>query len=82
MENKSLRTFFDVYKWGFFILCIRVKVDAHSIASFLWDLFINFMYCNLVPIWVGLPTMAGRDIYFWLKKNLKNESNLRMGWAI
>jgi cellulase/cellobiase CelA1 len=69
MPNKSLKRFFTVYSIAFLILCIRVKVSTANASRFLWELFITFMYCNILSVWVAFFNMAGEDVYIAIKKN-------------
>lgn len=77
MEDKTLNVFFKYYGIGVFIAAIQILihgVDVNGIESFLWHLFISFMYVNIIGIWAAMAKLGQDGLYNYIKKNLKNEA--------
>ncbi len=70
-HEKSLFNFFRYYTIGVIICAIRVNVEYENFPKMLWELFITFIYCNVIGIWGGLAAMFGQDLYFYLKTKIK-----------
>lgn len=68
MPNKSLTNFFKYYLMGFVVCALKVDVSDKKMAQILWELFISFMYCNIIGIWTGIAGMFGQDLYFYIKQ--------------
>ena len=63
---------------GFTLSSIKAKVIGVPALEVMNNLFITFMYNFIVGIWVGMAAMFGTDLYYFIKKNLKNE--WQYGW--
>jgi len=68
MANKSLTNFFKYYIVGFVVCALKIDTVGKEMSDILWELFISFMYCNVIGIWTGMAGMFGQDLYFYLKK--------------
>lgn len=75
MENESsriIKAFFLYMGAGFVILCIRVNPIINLSYATVKALFLTFIYCYTIAIWVGLAGMLTTLMYQYLKKNSIN----------
>lgn len=68
-NDKSLFNFFRYYTIGFCICIFKVDINK-DYKDIIVDLFLTFIYCNIVGIWTGVFSMFGQDLYFYLKGKL------------
>ena len=72
-EKNSLQKFFNYMAIGFVLSSLRVDILGKDPLVILNDLLFVFMYNLVVCISFGIFSMFGADLYFVIKKNLKNE---------
>lgn len=75
MENESsriIKAFFLYMGVGFVILCIKVNLIKDLSYTTVRALFLTFIYCYTIAIWIGLAGMLTTLMYHYIKKNSIN----------
>ena len=72
-KDRSLITFFRYLIVGFLISSVKNTYTAMDIFEVINTMFLSFLFNFIVGIWTGLAGLFGTELYFYIKKNLKNE---------
>lgn len=77
MENdaaKSMAVFFKCMSISMVVLSVKVLLVEKLSIQFIKVLFMTFMYCFTIAMWIGLASMFATDIYLYIKRKLKMKS--------
>lgn len=76
MKNKSLVIFFRYMVIGFIISSLKNNIVGLPVLIVVQNMFLSFIYNVFIGIWVGMAALFGHELYYYLKKNLRNESQI------
>lgn len=82
-NKKILSGFFKCLGIGFVISAIKTEYNKMGAVEILATLFLTFMYNLIVGIWAALTSIfwhIGTDVYFYIKKNLRDEGYRYQHW--
>lgn len=80
-QKDPLIMFFFYFVLGFLISALNMSIEGKAPTELVKDLFLRFMYNYTVGVSTGISGMFGSSLYFWIKKNLKNERYKHLYWV-
>jgi len=72
-ERNSLVVFFRYLIIGFLVSSFKNNIIGIPPLQVLNNLFLSFLYNFIIGIWVGLAALFGNELFFYIKKNVRNE---------
>lgn len=72
-QKEGAILFFRYMIIGFTFSCITNSYTGLSPIEIVNKLFLTFMYHFVIGVWAGVAGLLGTGLYYYLKKNIKNE---------
>ena len=79
--QKVMRIWFLCMAFSMPIVCLRVHISCTIGGNMISVIYITFAAGFIGSIFVALGNMLGNGIYFYFKKNLKNERLGNLLWV-